>query len=355
VVENGFKLYVWGREMTSTFEYPVGVLLFNRPHLAKHVLESLKNSSLPLDEKFLVFHIDGFVGSKNEENFESDKTRKTLHLVRKYFPDAHVISQKTNVGIAKSFYILMSYVFHNFEAEFAVFQEEDVFLKTDYFANMTFFLKAIFNENKIGAASISDFDHYELRRPDKICPTFGTREFALRRDIFLRSQKIYEVYLESIGPKYRTKDLSKINESLAQFGIALPLPFQDVFQHEILRLQGKLHLRLNIPGRFDANFSNGESIPGISILQTLRMLFSHTRKLKLEDKPPQPQEESYSYDLEFLEGEENRIWESRFLGNEQISTKTSQLALIRVRNRLKVSNLNHFIEYIYIFRVRRGT
>ena len=120
----------------ETFEYPIGVLLFNRPHLAKHVLESLKSSILPLNDKKLIFHIDGFSGSKNEENFESDLTRKTEKLVKKYFPDSHIIRQDSNIGIARSFFAVMSYIFSNFDAEFAVFQEEDVFLRPDYFQNL---------------------------------------------------------------------------------------------------------------------------------------------------------------------------------------------------------------------------
>ena len=337
----------------ETFEYPLGVLLFNRPHLAKHVLKSLKNSRLPLDEKRIVFHIDGFYGSKNEENFETDLTRKTKRLVESYFPSAHVIKQDSNVGIARAFYNVMDYIFANFDSQFAVFQEEDVFLRPDYFHNMSIFLDAISKLDKVGAVSVNDVDHYQTIRNELICPTFGTREFAIRRDVFVQNRKIYGVYLESLGDHYRKKDLVKVNQALEPFNLVLQSPFQDVFQHELLRMMGALHLRWNVPGRYDANFSNGESIFGKSILQTLKMLTSRTSK-NLATPNIAPSEISLKdFNLVELRAQENEYWGNWFSERPQPVSKSNQAQLIRLRNRLKISRINHLIEYLYVRRIRR--
>jgi len=338
----------------ETFKYPVGVLLFNRPHLAKHVLESLKSSVLPLNDKKLVFHIDGFSGSKNEENFESDLTRKTQKLVKEYFPDSHVIKQNSNVGIARAFYNVMDYIFANFDSKFAVFQEEDVFLRPNYFLNMSIFLEAIYKLDEVGVVSVNDVDHYQTVRDEPFCATFGTREFAINRNVFVKNRNIYEVYLESLGEQYRRKDLAKVNQALARFDLELHSPFQDVFQHELLRRQESLHIRWNIPGRYDANFSNGESIFGTSIMQTLKLLVTKVGKNKMNDNLAPSAISPKSFDLKKLRAQENEYWEAWFHDRPKSIGNSNEAALIRLRNRLKVSRINHFIEYLYVRRVRRG-
>ena len=336
------------------FEYPIGVLLFNRPHLARHVLESLKSSTLPLNHKKLVFHIDGFSGSKNEENFESDLTRKTEKLVIEYFPDSHVIKQDSNVGIARAFYNVMSYIFSNFDAEFAVFQEEDVFLRPDYFQNLKVLLDVASGLKQVGAFSVNDIDHYQKCRPEKLCPTYGSREFSLRRDVFIQGRKIYEVYLESIGDQYRKKDLAQVNQALARFDLKLQSPFQDVFQHELLRRQKTLHIRWNIPGRYDANFSNGESIFGASIMQTLKMLLTKINKNREVPNSVPPEISAKDIDLVKIRAQENEYWQDWFQNMPQQTEESNQATLIRLRNRLKISRINHLIEYLYARKVRRG-
>jgi len=337
----------------ETFKYPIGVLLFNRPHLAKHVLESLKSSILPLNEKKLVFHIDGFSGSKNEENFESDLTRKTQKLVKEYFPESHVIKQDSNVGIARAFYNVMDHIFSNFDSEFAVFQEEDVFLKPNYFLNMSIFLEAIYQLDEVGVVSVNDVDHYQTVRDEPFCPTFGTREFAINRDVFVKNRNIYEVYLESLGDHYRKKDLVKVNQALARFDLELQSPFQDVFQHELLRMQGALHLRWNIPGRYDANFSNGESIFGTSIMQTLKMLLTKISINRAVPNSALPEISAKDLDLVKIRAQENEYWSSWFSARPEPVSKSNQDQLIRLRNRLKLSRINHLVEYLYVRKVRR--
>ena len=338
----------------ETFKYPVGVLLFNRPHLAKHVLESLKSSTLPLNDKRLVFHIDGFSGSKNEENFESDLTRKTQKLVKEYFPDSHVIKQDSNVGIARAFYNVMDYIFANFDSKFAVFQEEDVFLRPNYFLNMSIFLEAIYKLDEVGVVSVNDVDHYQTVRDEPFCATFGTREFAINRNVFVKNRNIYEVYLESIGDQYRKKNLANVNQALARFDLKLQSPFQDVFQHELLRMQGALHVRWNIPGRYDANFSNGESIFGTSIMQTLKLLVTKINKNREVPNSVPPVISAKDLDLVKIRAQENEYWRDWFTSRPQPIGESNQAALIRLRNRLKISRINHLIEYLYARKVRSG-
>ena len=335
----------------NAFQYPVGVLLFNRPHLSRHVLESLKRSTLPLSEKLVVFHIDGFSGSKNEENFESDQTNKTLRLVRKYFPSSKIIAQESNVGIAQSFYNVMSEIFVSFSSEFAVFQEEDVFLKKDYFKNLQYFLDEVSSIDEIGAVSVNDIDHYQVKREEAICPTFGTREFAIRREAFVESQYIFEIYLKSLGSKYRSKDLEKINHALRTYNIELPSPFQDVFQHEMLRLQRRLHVRWNIPGRYDANFTNGESIAGLSVMQILNLLLRSTRDHKSQPSDINTHFGDIKKELNQLSVLEDKYWNSRVFLSENETLNSRQSDLIRLRNRLKVTWLHNMLESLYLRKV----
>ena len=335
----------------ETFEYPVGVLLFNRPHLAKHVLKSLKRSSRPLSEDLLVFHVDGFSGSKNEKNWESNQTGKTLRFIKSVFPRAHVIAQNSNVGIAQSFYQLMSYIFHTFDSEFAVFQEEDVFLGRDYFLHMSKFLKQISPIEKIGAVSINNSDHYQVARSGLIFPTFGTREFALRRSTFTQGQDMYQVYLDSLGPTYREKNIVNVNSALASFKIKLPTAFQDVFQHEMLRSQGKLHLRLNVPGRFDANFANGESIAGFSILQLIKMLLAERIDTDTTSNEVDFEMAIVNLDLGELSQIEDILWKQRVFSDDKFAIDSKQEKLIQIRNFLRVSKLRNMLEDLYLSQI----
>jgi hypothetical protein len=248
----------------------------------------------------------------------------------------------------------MDYIFANFDSNFAVFQEEDVFLRPNYILNMSIFLEAIYKLDEVGVVSVNDVDHYQTVRDEPFCATFGTREFAINRNVFVKNRNIYEVYLKSLGEQYRRKDLAKVNQALARFDLELHSPFQDVFQHELLRRQESLHIRWNIPGRYDANFSNGESIFGTSIMQTLKLLVTKVGKNIMNDNLAPSAISPKSFDLKKLRAQENEYWEAWFHDRPKSIGNSNEAALIRLRNRLKVSRINHFIEYLYVRRVRRG-
>jgi hypothetical protein len=337
----------------KSFEYPVGVLFFNRPHLVKLVLRCLKESKLPLQEEKLVFHLDGFSGSKFEELSEKDRTPAVDKLVRNYFPKSHVIKQKTNIGIAKSFFEIKEYVFREFDSDFAVFQEEDTLLYPSYFEVMSLALQSLGDLPWLGALSISNQDHYQNDEKGLIVPTFGTREMALNRKVFLESKDIYLAYLDSLGGSYRSKNLEKVNQALKTFDLNLQSPMQDVFQHEIIRMQKRQQVRINTLGSFQANFSAGESIQGLSIVELLLRLIG---KRSDEAYPMDLQEFSgmRAVNVETLQVLEDKLWNGwweRFVDTS--ASKPIESKLISIRNMLGLAKLKHVIESMLIAKEMR--
>ena len=331
------------------FGFPVGVLLFNRPHLAKFVLQCLKASNLPIQEEKLVFHLDGYLGSKFEETSEKNKTKIVEQMIRNYFPKAHILKQEKNIGIAQSFFVLQEYIFENFDCEFAVFQEEDTFLYPHYFQILADILQMANGYLWIGAISINDIDHYQNNESDFVVPTFGTREFALRRNVFLQGKEVHQAYLDALGDSYRTKNIEIVNRALEKYGMQLKSPMQDVFQHERILGQERLHLRVNLPGSFQANFSEGESIPGLSILGLCKELlrknemYCHTSPGDLAKLLP------LSFDRQSLDEKETFLWNTWWTNRTISSRQENEVnRLIRIRNATGLSQLKFLLERLLI-------
>jgi hypothetical protein len=334
-------------KVAQPFAYPIGVLLFNRPHLAKFVLKSLKNSTIPIREDMLVFHLDGFFGSKFEEQLEKNRVAKTEKLIRKYFPSAHIIKQEKNIGIARSFYAVMDYIFHKFDCEFAVFQEEDVFLLPHYLKTMSTIIESTNHLLWLGAISINDHDHYQNGETEFVVPTFGTREFALKREIFIDNKEKYQAYLDSLGLNYRSKRLEDVNLALERHGMRLSSAMQDVFQHEMIRCNRKLHLRINVPGSFQANFSGGESISGISITKLAANLFRNSaKKSRIIIKQDVTQLKFLNHTE--LEKYENELWSFRMARKNWDTIKPAEIKLIMLRNKLRLTIVKILLESLII-------
>jgi len=316
------------------------------------VLDSLRKSNVPLDEEMLVFHIDGYLGSKFESQFEKNRTTEVENLVRKFFPRSHIIKQDKNIGIARSFYVVMDYIFNEFEHNFAIFQEEDTFLAPHYFQVMSSILQEVASLTWVGAISINDVDHYQILTNEFVMPTFGTREMAFSRQVFLDSRDIYGTYLEALGNSYRLKNHEDVRRALAKFGIDSLSPKQDSFQHELLRWHKKLHLRINIPGSFQANFSEGESIPGFSIFA---LVTEYLKNLRTSHGLLPQSARQFDYldlnqnKLEFIE---DKLWNGRKSvsrqSSKQIPMSPLGSKLIIIRNRLGLSRFKFFMETIII-------
>jgi len=338
----------------NTFDYPIGVLMFNRPHLAKFVLKSLRNSSIPINEELLVFHLDGYSGSKFEMQLERDRTREVEVLVKKSFPKSHIIKQEKNIGIARSFFVVMDYIFNKFESDFAIFQEEDTFLAPHYFQLMASILYEIKDSTWVGAISINNQDHYQSITNNFVIPTYGTREMAFSRQVFLDSKDIYQTYLDSLGDSYRSKNLEVVNRALAKFGIQSRSPMQDVFQHELLRWHKKLHLRINVPGSFQANFSGGESIPGLGISALITEFLKNLRNRNVLNDPILRDFKLSELNLSELQILEDELWKSRKSSPSQSPMSPLGNKLILLRNRLGLSRLKFIMETIIISNALRG-
>jgi hypothetical protein len=122
-----------------------------------------------------------------------------------------------------------------------------------------------------------------------------------------------------------------------------------VFQHEIIRSKEKLHIRVNIPGSYQADFSGGESIPGLSISRLLHNL--------LKIKPPRKYVVSKQKirDLENLDSVnlldyENELWASRVSTKLSDASKPGEIMLIKIRNILRISAFKHSLESFIISR-----
>ena len=300
----------------------------------------------------LVFHIDGYLGSKFEMQFEKNRTREVEDLVRKFFPRSHIIKQDKNIGIARSFYVIMDYIFNKFEHNFAIFQEEDTFLAPHYFQVMSSTLHEVRSMTWVGAVSINDVDHYQNPTNDFVMPTFGTREMAFSRQVFLDSKDIYETYLEALGDSYRLKNHEDVHRALAKFGIDSLSPKQDLFQHELLRWHKKLHLRINIPGSFQANFSEGESIPGLGIFALVTEYLKNLRNSHGLFMPSAGQFDCLDLNQNKLEIIEDELWNGRKSlsrqSPKQIPISPLGTKLIFIRNRLGISRLKFLLETLII-------
>jgi hypothetical protein len=134
----------------------------------------------------------------------------------------------------------------------------------------------------------------------------------------------------------------------------------------MIRHQNRLHLRINIPGSFQANLSSGESIPGLSIRDlAIEFLKSQIPKGYFNEK--ENCKHNFSTDLQVLEmaeldrdllmNHEVRLWEAGINrpagGKTKRAKKTLKFMpsvekLILIRNRTGLSSIKYFLETLII-------
>ena len=87
-----------------TFEYPINVICFNRPAYLKKLIVSLKEQTVQLSEESISFWVDGFVGSKDESLGRTNKTARTVALIREFYPASHIEISEQSLGIARNYW-----------------------------------------------------------------------------------------------------------------------------------------------------------------------------------------------------------------------------------------------------------
>ena len=253
-------------DKAGVFPYPVGILLFNRPQLSKLLLKQILRSSIRIEPENLFFIIDGFLGSKAELEGEKDYTRKNIAQVERFFPDAHLTILDENIGIYPSYLRLMAQTFSQAH-DFAVFFEEDVFPSEKYFENLLPLLLNFASETRLAKISISSRDSIQLNiaGAGEVFPTFGTREFAMKRTAYEAEKRDLLQLLNPFNanqPQWASTELDKhFGDNEYVYGD---------YRHLLVDKKNRyIHLRFPSPFVFEAVHVSGNSDAGRSTLELL--------------------------------------------------------------------------------------
>ena len=204
----------------SVFPYPVGVLLFNRPEYARQVLESLASQTIPVNPATLYFSIDGFSGSKSEMRGATDHTATIAHLVREFFPDAHLLSAESNRGIPQSYVALETRMRKdNPKASWLGFFEEDYVLGVDYLRTILDLSDAAPDDIVMVSASGETLDPSH-RGSDGVFPMGHLWAFLVRISHLDERFDAITVYRDAVALRpYWNRDRIRLATTLASIGV----------------------------------------------------------------------------------------------------------------------------------------
>jgi glycosyltransferase involved in cell wall biosynthesis len=209
--------------MTSTpgtFEFPIGVLLFNQPEYARQVLTSLAEQTLDLDQTRVVVSIDGYAGSKDQLRGLPDQTAEVAQVARELLPNARVVMHTDNLGIARNFDFVERAVFDMDKSRWALFLEHDFVLNANYLEIISSMIN-YFADTPVAQLSATG-DTHELNWPRQ----YGFHvmrhawAFALSRDFWVERTRYTDVYLDSTkGQPYYKRDRVKAFRALTEVGL----------------------------------------------------------------------------------------------------------------------------------------
>lgn len=223
------------------FRYTVATLLFNRPEETSRFLDSLARQRLQISPDDMIFSIDGYSGSKDEHLGRADRTGEIAELVRDRFPEATVMSQPANLGIAAHFAAVEAAAFER-PGEWAVFLEDDYVLSPLYTEALSALLDYVTPFDRIAIASATgDTRVARDRGLDTLYPMDHAWAFALRRSHYEERRPIIDRYLAAMADNsYFQRSGEAINASLAPSGVFPLGTSQDAVKQAIRRRTGKL-------------------------------------------------------------------------------------------------------------------
>jgi len=229
------------------FNFPVGIQLFNRPDYARQMLESMQKQTLPVDTNKLYIFIDGFNGSIYENNGATDLTQQVELISRQIFPNAKVVRQTKNLGIANLRNQLQSAAFSGSDS-WAAFFEEDLVLDPTYLQELSDLISIVdpYDEvSKVACFQIIQSLSSLSRGFEGFYPVRGTQAVAERRSFYIFKQPAIKKFIELIEKdlgNYGQFKNSEIASSMASFGYFLTYFQHDSLEEQIIHSEGKLHV-----------------------------------------------------------------------------------------------------------------
>ena len=226
---------------SNLFPYPIGLLLFNRPEYSIQLLRSLAEQTMKPSEIYV--HIDGYKNSRDELAGRPDFQNLTISYLNQKFPNAHVVVEKQNQGIARSWHALEEMVFKNSHSRFAQFFEADMLLSKHYLQSAFKLITEVGQKPSIGTISLTGESNKVANHKNILTTTWGTKAVAVKREHYMERMEFMWEYLGLFeGISYWQRDSKMILEHFHSMGIYLPGTCQDQFKAAMLAHFNKMQL-----------------------------------------------------------------------------------------------------------------
>lgn len=201
---------------------PIAILSYNRPHLLKAFLASIKKQSAPVDpENIALFQDNGDAAND-----------ACIATFREAFPLGKIYPTENNLGIALNMDRAERYIFEVLGADVGYFFEDDLILGQHYIAALNQLADFALQDERIGyvaaygchAASLEE----QKRRRHDVIPMTHKWGFALTRSHWCRQRDIIEPYLDIVRQRpYRERDHAAIQTYFRKLGYPLVATSQD--------------------------------------------------------------------------------------------------------------------------------
>jgi hypothetical protein len=223
------------------FPHPIGILLFNSPEYSEIVLRSLSSQDIKVDPSRIVITVDGYVNSKDEAVGKDNQVDEVVAIAKKFFPDAKIVHNEKNQGIAKQFQFLEDELFNFPNSEWVLFLEHDFELFPNYLRGIETLVKATNQFDEVVQVDCTGDTRIPLSRGfDSVYPTGHHWAFALKKSHYLERKFIYSEYVDSIATSFYLRDWQKGNRVMQRHGV---YPFgsaQDSVNRAIMNKMDKL-------------------------------------------------------------------------------------------------------------------
>lgn len=223
------------------FPYPVGLLLFNRPEYSIQLLRALQEQTCKPDEIYI--HVDGYSGSRDQEEGRPNFQNLTLRYIQEEFPKAKITIEERNLGIARSWNSLEQVVFDSTLASAAQFFESDFLPSKHYLELIKKLFEEIGHHQTIASLSlVGAHKNYGFKR-ESLVNSWGTKAVFLKRSHYEERMPFILQYLKLMeGIPYGQRDSEKILSYFQDMGIYLNGTSQDHFKIGMLEHFNRLQL-----------------------------------------------------------------------------------------------------------------
>jgi hypothetical protein len=234
-------------------QFPITVLLFNRPDETLRTLDSLLAQVPAISQASLTLSVDGFRGSRDEFIGRPDRTSEVAALARQLFPCATVLTHDHNLGIARHYHEAESRAFEDPSARWALFFEDDYVLGTNYIENLIHVVEKVDHDERVVVASATgDSWGSDHRGGDSLYPMNHAWAFALRRSHHVERGTHVAAYLASMDEcRYFERDFERVTRDMASVGVLTLGTSQDYAKQAIRVAMGRVAVTTGRPhGRY---------------------------------------------------------------------------------------------------------